>query len=221
MIKIALVDDHELFRKSIAMLLNSLEDIQVTFDTNDGNDLLKYLKKSPVDIAMIDLRMPQMDGYELCRLLKEKYPEVKVVIVSQLNIKESVYKCIELGADGFISKDAPTEQLLKGIKSVMDREYYFDMELTDLLKQAISNRHNGYHQEQSDRVHIGFSKREIEIIKLSCREFSNKQIAEHLNISTRTVEKHRNRMMERTGSKNFIGIIVFVLKHQLLYIEEV
>lgn len=220
MTTVALVDDHQLFRKSLSMLLNAFEGISTVFDTDNGLELLDFLKTSPLDIVLLDLQMPLMDGYEVCRKLKEQYPSVKIIILSQLNTKEAIYKVMDLGANGFFTKNSPPEQLEAAIKSVMEKDYYFDLELSSVIREAMQ------WDKKSPVISfnancINFSKREIEIVTLSCKEFSSKEIAGKLFISVRTVEKHRNHIMEKTNSKNFIGAILFALKKNLITLDSI
>lgn len=220
MVTVALVDDHQLFRKSLSLLLNSFEGISAVFDTDNGKNLLEFLGDSSLDVALLDLQMPLMDGYELCKLLRNDYPEVKIIIVSQLTTKESVHKVMELGANGFFTKNSPPEQLEIAIKSVMEKDYYFDLELSAVIREAIlwEKKIPGNSFNHSN---MNFSRREIEIIMLSCREFSSKEIATHLFISVRTVEKHRNHIMEKSNSKNFIGAILYALKNQYISLGDI
>lgn len=220
MIKVALVDDHLLFRKSLSLLLNGLENISIVYDTDDGGSLLEYLETFPLDIILLDLQMPLMDGYELCKLLRAKFPLVKIIIVSQLNSREAVHKVMELGANGFFTKNAPPEHLENAIRSVMEKDYYFDLELSAVIREAILWEKK-FPAVSFTSDGINFSKREIEIIVLSCRELSSKEIASKLFISVRTVEKHRNHIMIKTNSRNFIGAILFALKRKLIALNDI
>jgi DNA-binding NarL/FixJ family response regulator len=219
MVTVALVDDHQLFRKSLSLLLNTFENISTVFDTDNGKNLLDFLEDSPLDVALLDLQMPLMDGYELCKLLKNNYPHIKIIIVSQLTTKEAVHKVMELGANGFFTKNSPPEQLEVAIKSVMEKDYYFDLELSAVIREAILWQKkltvNSYGISNS------FSRREIEVLLLSCKELSSKEIASSLYISVRTVEKHRNHIMEKSQSKNFIGAILYALKNNYISLDEI
>jgi DNA-binding NarL/FixJ family response regulator len=220
MITVGLVDDHQLFRKSLALLLNSFDGITTIFDTDNGNKLLDFLQTSSIDVALLDLQMPLMDGYQLCSQLKARFPLIKIIIVSQLTTKEAVHKVMELGANGFFTKNSPPEQLEVAIKSVMEKDYYFDLELSAVIREAILWEKK-YPSKLFNVDGGSFSKREIEIILLSCREYSSKEIASQLYISVRTVEKHRNHIMEKASSKNFIGAILFALKKNYILLDDV
>lgn len=220
MVTVALVDDHQLFRKSLCLLLNSFEGISTVFDTDNGKNLLDFLEVSSLDVALLDLQMPLMDGYELCRQLRSNYPQVKIIIVSQLTTKEAVHKVMELGANGFFTKNSMPEQLEVAIKSVMEKDYYFDLELSAVIREAILWEKK-IPANFFANGNISFSRREIEIMMLSCREFSSKEIASNLYISVRTVEKHRNHIMEKSNSKNFIGAILYALKNQYISLNDI
>ena len=220
MISIGLVDDHQLFRKSLSVMLNTIDGLSVIYDTDNGKELLDFLSDKSLDIALLDIQMPLMDGYELCKLLRIKFPKIKILIVSQITTREAVHKVMELGANGFFTKNSPPEQLGIAIRSVMEKDYYFDMALSAVLREAIlweKNLKNKTFNVNEDH----FTVREMEIIKLSCKEFCCKEIANQLYISLRTVEKHRNNIMEKTNSKNFIGSILFALKNQFILLEEI
>ena len=219
MIKIALVDDHQLFRKSLSLLISTFEGIEVTYDTSDGLAFLEVSKNEYFDVLLLDIQMPILDGYEVCKRLKLSNPEIKILIISQLTSKEVVHQIMECGANGFFTKNSPPELLEQAIKSVIEKDYYFDMELAAVLREAIlwqkkSDYNVDFNQE------ISFSIREVEIIKLIAQEMSSKEIGDALFISNRTVEKHRIRIMEKTSSKNFIGVVLFALRANLISITE-
>ncbi|MDY0088739.1 MAG: response regulator transcription factor [Flavobacteriaceae bacterium] len=220
MIKIALVDDHQLFRKSLSLFVASFEGVSVIFDTDDGIELTEFMDYNDVDLVLLDIQMPKMDGYEICALLKEQFKDVKILIVSQLTTKEAIHKIMELGANGFFTKNSPPEQLELAIRSVMEKDYYFDMELASVVREAILWErklltNNDYKHQ------VNLTSREVEIIKMACREMNSIEIGDKLCISTRTVEKHRNRIMEKTNSKNFIGVVLFAIKSNYILIDEI
>ncbi|TBX66134.1 response regulator transcription factor [Flavobacterium silvisoli] len=218
MIKIAIVDDHQLFRKSLALTLISFGEIQVVFDTDDGAKMLDFLREHTVDIVLIDLQMPRMDGFELCSEIRKNFTKIKVLIVSQLTTKEAIHKVMELGVNGFFTKNSPPEQLEQAIKSLVEKEYYFDIELSSVLREAYLWEKK-FRDENKFQGQINLTRREIEILELSSLEMSSKEIAEKLFISVRTVETHRVHIMEKTKSKNFIGCIVFAIKNHFISIN--
>lgn len=221
MIRIALVDDHQLFRKSLGLLIATFDEVDVVFDTDDGTKLLERLENGEqIDVVLLDIQMPIMDGFEICTLLKKSNPDVKILIVSQLTTKEAVHKIMDCGANGFFTKNSPPELLEQAIKGVMNKDYYFDMELAAVVREAIlweKKVQSTFNFTQK----INLTGREVEIILMACKEMSSIEIGDKLCISTRTVEKHRKRIMEKTESKNFIGVVLYALKCNAIYLEDI
>ena len=219
MIRVALVDDHQLFRKSLALLISTCEGITVAYETNDGNSFLEIVKSEFFDVLLLDIQMPILDGYEVCKRLKLINPEIKILIISQLTSKEVVHQIMECGANGFFTKNSPPEVLEHAIKCVIENGYYFDMELAAVVREAILWEKNSDNTLDLTSA-ISLSPREIEIIKMIAREMSSKEIGAALFISGRTVEKHRVRIMEKTSSKNFIGVVLFALRANVIQLSE-
>jgi two-component system, NarL family, response regulator DegU len=218
MLKIGLVDDHRLFRKSLALLIDSIERAEVVLQAGNGKELMEQLETIPVDLVLLDIQMPEMDGFETCKQLRKHYPDVKILIISQLTTKESIHRVMELGANGFFSKDAEPEKLEKAIKDIRAKDYFFDDDLASVIREAILWEKRKPSSLLDAPAPI--TRREMDIIRLACKELSSSEIADKLFINVRTVETHRKRIMEKTDSKNFIGVVLFALRHELLLLEE-
>jgi two-component system response regulator DegU len=137
MLKIGIVDDHQLFRKGLALLVNSFKDAEVALEAGNGKELLDLLETITIDILLLDIQMPEMDGYETCTIVRERYPNIKVLIVSQLTTREAVHKIMEFGAHGFFSKNSDPYQLEHAILSINDKDFYFGKELGTIIREAI------------------------------------------------------------------------------------
>jgi len=218
MIKIALVDDHKLFRKSLSLLINSFNGINVVFDSADGYNFLQYIEETDIDVLFLDIEMPILNGFEVCSKAKLIDPKLKIIILSQLTSKEAVHKVMEIGANGYFTKNSSPEMLEEAINNVMDKDYYFNISLSSVIREALLWNKKRTSTIETDKVSL--TSREIEIVQLATREKCSKEIADSLNISTRTVEKHRKHIMEKTQSKNFIGVILYALKHNLIKLDE-
>ncbi|SEI63413.1 response regulator transcription factor [Flavobacterium terrigena] len=220
MIKVALVDDHQLFRKSLSMLLSSFEGVDVIYDTNDGLAFLKYAESEVIDVLLLDIQMPILDGFEVCKRLKLINPDVKILIISQLTSREAIHQIMECGANGFFTKNSSPELLESAMRKVMERDYYFDVELGAVIREAIL-WDKKVHYNTDLTVLVTLTSRELEIIRMACKELSSKEIGDKLCISTRTVEKHRKRIMEKTNSKNFIGVVLYALKTNAISLSNI
>jgi two-component system response regulator DegU len=218
MLKIGIVDDHQLFRKGLVLLVNTFKDMEVVLEAGNGMQLLEMLGSITIDILLLDLQMPRMDGYQSCIAVRERYPDVRVLIISQLTTREAVHKIMENGAHGFFSKNSDPGQLEQAIHSVNEKDFYFSQELGSIIKEAILWEKKKLNMPMPD---VSITQREMDVIKLACKEYSSIEIADKLCITVRTVDTHRKRIMERTNSKNFIGVILYALRHGLLSLEDI
>lgn len=137
MLRIGIVDDHLLFRKSMTLLINSFEGMRVVIDAENGKQFLGQLSTNVIDVVLLDIQMPVMDGYETCKLLLSRFPEVKILIISQLTSRESIHKIMELGAHGYFTKNTNPEQLELAIRSMHEEGFYFGLELGTVIKEAL------------------------------------------------------------------------------------
>ncbi len=217
MIKVGIVDDHTLFRKGLIMMVNSFEGISVVLEAADGRQFLDSLPDNDIDLVLLDLQMPNMDGYKTCEVLRERHPDIRILIISQQTTRESIHKVMELGAHGYFTKNSDPVQLESAIRSLNDKGFYFGMELGTVLREAILwDAKNPSRQALASHA---LTEREIEIIRLAACELSSQEIADRLFINARTVETHRKHIMEKTGARNFIGAVLFAVKHNLISVE--
>ena len=210
-IKIAQVDDEALFLEGISLLLSNVEHINVIKTANNGLEFLDALEKTSEsdfpDIALVDIQMKPMDGFELTENLKDKYPALKVIILSSHYKSNVLGHMIKLGISAFIPKNANKELLITAIESVNNSGVYFTQTDKEMLKQYMNS--NSKKVTLSDKGKL--SNREISIIKLICLERTNQEIADELFLSKRTVEGHRRRILEKVGAKNTAGLVVYAI----------
>jgi DNA-binding NarL/FixJ family response regulator len=208
MIKLALADDQNLFRKGMAMLLRELDGMEVTLECANGKDLLKAIAVVPVDIVLLDLEMPVMDGVETMKRMRTDHPGVKVLVLSMHSEEKFIVHLMELGANGYLLKTAEATEVENAIRSVAESGYYFSDMVSQVMLQGLVKK---------DKVRPYFnvidplSEREIEVLKLICAEKTTPEIAEQLFLSPRTVEGHRNNILLKTGARNVAGLVVFAM----------
>jgi two-component system response regulator DegU len=217
MLRIGIADDHRLFRKGLAGLLNSFENVTVVLEAENGMQLLELMENTAIDLLITDLQMPEMDGFETCKVVRQSYPDVKILVVSQLTTKEAIVQIMQTGVHGYFSKDSNPDQLQEAIFSIRDKDFYFGQELGAVIREAILWEKKTKTSVAND---IPLTKREIEVIRMACKEYSSLEIAEKLFINVRTVETHRKKIMEKTESRNFIGVVLYALKNGLVRIED-
>ncbi|MGB8359500.1 MAG: response regulator transcription factor [Bacteroidales bacterium] len=210
-IRIALADDHQLFRNGLKILLGSYPEFEVLAEASNGNELLKALGNTPCDIVLMDISMPEMDGVEATGRLARQMPDTRVIALSMYGEEEYYYKMVDAGAKGFILKDSDISEVHDAIVAVHKGGNYFSQELLYHVIKRIKNR-------EQEVKSSSLSKREREILLKICEGLSNHEIADALFISKRTVDKHRANLLAKTGSKNTASLILYAIKNRLIEI---
>lgn len=206
-IQVALVDDHQLFRSGINFIISDTEDIEIAFEASNGQEFLDFLEQYQPDLVLMDINMPVVDGVEATRKALEKYPDLKVLVLSMFGEVDYYNTMIDLGVKGFILKDIDNDELIDAIRKVNRGGSYFSQELLlQLIKQKPGD----------DEVEL--TRREKEVLELICVGHSNQEISEKLFISQRTVERHRSSLLFKTDSKNSVSLVVFSIKNGLVKI---
>ena len=205
--EIIITDDHRLFRSGLKYLLEATGKFHVVAEAANGAELISLLDTVKPDLIILDINMPEMNGIEATRLALKKFPDLKILILSMFGEREYYHILMDLGIRGFLLKDADNEEFFLAINKILNGETYFAQEL---LLNLI--------QETSAHQHLKISDREKEILDLISRGMSNQEIATMLKISQRTVERHRTNLLEKTGSRNSIRLVIYALKNNLISI---
>jgi len=211
-IKLAVVDDQLLFRQGLIALLKDNEELEIVIEASNGKELLEQLKKKKVDIIITDLEMPEMDGIEATEHVRNKYPDVKILALTMHNDDSFVIHLIEKGANGFLLKDYDIELIIDAIYAVTETGYYFNDRVSKAMVKGLIKSKKILPKFNQMRL----TDREIEVIRLICKEYTNKEIATKLYVSPRTVDGHRERIMQKIAAKNVAGIIMYAVKHHLI-----
>ncbi len=215
-IKIALADDHVLFRKGFVSLLEMEDDFEVVLEANNGLELIQRIKGIEVDIVLMDMEMPEMDGMEATVQLQGIDPSIKVVMVSSHDDDEIILAAVEKGAKGYMVKDADPDDVIEAIRSVKQNGFFFQAQVSSLLLKGIVQKDLFKTQFSPQEM---LTPREKEVLQLIFEEKTTAEIAELLFLSPRTVEGYRKNMLEKVGVRNSVGLVVFGLKHNLLALE--
>ncbi len=208
-IRIALADDHHLFRNGLKILLGAFSEFEVVAEASNGNELLRQLAHASADIILMDISMPEMDGIEATAEISNLYPDSKVIALSMYGEEEYYYNIVDAGAKGFILKDSDISDVKEAIETVYKGGNYFSQELLYHVIRKIKNR-------EQEVKGSSLSKREKEILLKICEGLSNHEIAESLFISKRTVDKHRANLLAKTNSKNTASLILYAIKNKLI-----
>lgn len=214
MLNIAIADDHQLFRKSLILLVNSFEQMEVVLEASNGEELLEKLKITKVDIVLLDLQMPRMDGFATIPEINKHYHQVKILVLTLLNDMVTIRKIMNLGVQGYFTKNTNPQELKKAILKLSNDGFHFEKKLASIIENIVTPF------DKKPKTSINFTEREMEVLLLTTKEYSGTEIAHLLNISPRTVEKHKRNLMDKTDSKNFIGVIIYAFLHNQLSSKE-
>jgi len=219
-LNLALVDDHEIFRKGLVLLLRSIENVGTISEASNGKEFLAMIDKQEFDVVFMDVKMPIMNGIEVTKLALEKNPSLKIIGLSMFGEEEYLESMIESGVEGFLLKKADLKEIEKAINLIAAGKNYFSEELVASLTKKFGNAGKNEKNEEfvanSDTEKI--SKREVEILQLICKGFSNIEIAEKLFISPRTVDGHRANIISKTCVKNTANLVMYAIKNGLVKI---
>jgi len=212
LIQLALVDDHQMFREGLKAILSDTKQYNVVLECENGREFMTSYD-SAIDVILMDLDMPLMNGLQTMEALYQIDKEAKIVFISQNREAKSISRLMELGARGYLVKDATTEELKAAIHSVHETGFYFN----DIVSQSLLVKLARKEQIQP-RFNQGeqLSNREWEVLKLICEEMTTKEIGEKLFLSPKTVENHRTRIMSKTGVRNSAGLVIYAIKNKLI-----
>lgn len=218
-IKVALIDDQQLFRHGLAQLIRGTEDFDLIYEAENGRHFLDQLEAQKVlpDIALIDMHMPEMNGVELNDALQKHYPSIKVIVLSVYDQDRFIGKMIQAGACGYLTKNCETEELLLAIRTTYKSGFYFNSATLEAMRKV--SKYNDNAIINFNNIPIELTGREQEVLQFICKEMTNAEIGATLFISPRTVEGHRNSLLAKAGCRNTAGLVVFAIKNGLFQLE--
>jgi DNA-binding NarL/FixJ family response regulator len=217
-ISIAIIDDQNIFRQSLAMLINSIPGFELVADAQSGADflgILKSLQQLP-DIALMDMNMPGMNGIELNEILHREYPQIKVIVLSIHAQERLISKMVAAGASAYLVKNCDKAELITALNTVHNTGFYMNRQVLIAIQNTSDQRNKPI--KTFDSIPFELTNREKQILELVCREYASPEIAEKLFLSVRTVEGHRNNLLLKTQSRNTAGLVLFAVKHHLIEI---
>lgn len=216
-IRIGLADDEELFRKGIAFILEREPDFEVVFEAENGQKLLDTLADMDElpDVVLTDLKMPMINGIEATKAVLKKYPEVKVIALTSYNTRGFIANMVDIGAAAFLVKNSTPKTVKHTVREVVSRGFYYNYQVMQIIQDELQG---GQHRTVIDADEL--TSREKEVLQLICDQLTTQEIAERLFISPRTVEGHRNNLLQKTNSKNVAGLVLFAIRHNLVILDK-
>jgi DNA-binding NarL/FixJ family response regulator len=212
-VKVAIADDHALFRAGVKTALSMKKDVQLIAEADNGMQLLNLLKHIEPDVILLDIQMPIMDGIATLPEIRKIYPDVKVIILSMHDDASVISKMMEIGANSYLTKNSDSESIYQAIKTCYEQEFFFN----DLTNKALLNGlRTKRTMEQNLPQDVHLTEKEITILKLMCEEKSTKEIADIVDLSPRTVEAIRDKLKSKTGVKSMAGLVLYAVKNGII-----
>ena len=216
-IKLALCDDHNLFRVGLASILTQIPDFELILEAANGQELIDKIPRKTPDVVLLDLQMPVLDGIATADYLRENHPLIKIVVLTMHDEDRMVLHLLEKGVSGYLLKDADPGEVEKAIRKVMDDGVYLNDFVSRAMLRKMINTPTAVKQSSSFyNSKVLLSEREKEVLKLICEGMSTAEISEKIFLSPRTVEGHRLRILEKTGTKNTAGMVAYAFKNNLV-----
>lgn len=215
-LNIGIAEDHQVMIDGLTALLEEFEDLKVTIKAKNGVDLLEQLEAHQPDVILMDINMPEMDGIEASSKVKEKYPDIAIIILSMFDHVKLIKECLKAGVDGYLLKETGIDELKEAIVNVSKGETHFSKPVADKILQRKNKEKPRKSNIRPADLPITLTPREIEVLQLICEEYTSNEIAAELYISVNTIETHRRHLLNKTKSKNVIGLYRYAAQHNLL-----
>ena len=212
-IKVAIADDHKIFRDGIRMSLNHREFIKILWEAEDGKDLMHKLQIKQPDILLMDIRMPQIDGMNAIGMIRKEYEEVKIIVLTMYDDQEMITKMMEMGANAYLTKTTDPDEIYQAILTCMNDDFYFN----DLVNKAVLLKLQ--HKKTTRQFYpnpVKFSEKELNILKCIAQDKTTEEISKEVFLSPRTIETIRQKMKEKVGAKTIAGLVMYAMRNKML-----
>ncbi|SEM64376.1 two component transcriptional regulator, LuxR family [Chitinophaga rupis] len=211
---IAIVDDHTMFRKGLCALIDLFPRYRVLFDAANGKDFINRLHPGQLpDIVLLDIKMPEMDGFETARWINAHYPDMKILALSTMDADTVIIKMIRSGAKGYVLKDADPKELNLAFDEVLAKGYFYNDQLSRKILQSISGLTD---EKNMLGTLVKLTDRELQFLKLACSEKSYQQIAGEMFLSERTVDGYRESLFKKLGVNTRVGLVIYAIKNNMV-----
>jgi DNA-binding NarL/FixJ family response regulator len=217
LIRVAIADDQSIFRNGVIATLKPYPHLVVTCDANNGTTLLEKLKTATVDVLLLDMKMPDMDGVQVCKSVKQLYPQIHVIGFSVYDHHYYISSMFEAGASGYLLKDIDALEIVRAIETVMkDGNYLHENASLPLIQKLISLNHPSVYYDAEQAIPL--KPYEIDILKHVANGLTAVEIAEHMKLSSKTIENYRTLMMAKVGAKNIAGLVTYAIKKGIVLV---
>jgi len=208
-IKVIIIDDHQIVRDGIKAILSSAENIFIVGEGGSADDCFEILNNEKVDVALVDISLPQKSGIELTKELSARYPDIKVLVLSMYTSEDFIISAINAGAKGYLPKNTTKKELVNAIVKINKGEEFFSPNISDILLKSYINKAK---VNCNEKKKISLSEREMEILQLYAEGLTNQQISERLFISVHTVATHKSHIMQKLNIKTTLQLLKYAIE---------
>jgi DNA-binding NarL/FixJ family response regulator len=214
-IKIAIADDHKIFRDGIKMSLSGKENLKMLWEAEDGKDMMHKITIKMPDVLLMDIRMPEIDGINAIQILRKEYEVIKIIVLTMYDDQQMINKMMEMGANAYLTKTTDPEEIYEAILTCMNDDFYFN----DLVNKAVMGKlmqKKNVRQIYADSLPVTFSEKEIKILQLLSEDKTTEEISKIVFLSPRTVETIRQNMKSKVNAKTIGGLIMYAMRNKLI-----
>ncbi|MDQ6845159.1 MAG: response regulator transcription factor [Bacteroidota bacterium] len=214
-ITIAIADDHKIFRDGIKMALSPRHNLKMIWEAEDGKDLLHRMEIKKPDVLLMDIRMPEIDGINAIELLRKKYQELKIIVLTMYDDQQMISKMMEMGANAYLTKTTDPDEIYEAILTCMNEDFYFNQLVNNAVMGKLMQKKN-VRQHYGSHIPITFSEKELKILQLLAEDKTTEDISKIIFLSPRTIETIRQNMKNKVGAKTIGGLITYGLRNKMI-----
>lgn len=214
-IRVAIADDHKIFRDGIRMALKDKEFLKIVWEAEDGKDLMHKLKIKLPDVILMDIRMPEIDGINAISIIRKEFESIKIIILTMYDDQEMITKMMEMGANAYLTKTTDPEEIYQAILTCMNDDFYFN----DLVNKAFKGRlmqKKGVRQNYGAHAPVNFNEKEVKILQLLAEDKTTEEISKIIFLSPRTIETIRQNMKNKANTKTIGGLIMYAMRNKII-----
>lgn len=215
LIKIAIADDHKIFRDGIKMALAGKENLKMLWEAEDGKDLMHKVAIKKPDVLLMDIRMPEIDGINAIEMLRKEYEDIKIIVLTMYDDQQMISKMMEMGANAYLTKTTDPEEIYEAILTCMNDDFYFNSLVNNAVMGKLIQQKN-VRQHYGSTVPINFNEKEIKILQLLAQDKTTEEISKIIFLSPRTIETIRQNMKTKVGAKTIAGLIMYGMRNKLI-----
>ena len=215
LIKIAIADDHKIFRDGIKMALAGKDDLKMLWEAEDGKDLMHKVAIKKPDVLLMDIRMPEIDGINAIEMLRKEYEDIKIIVLTMYDDQQMISKMMEMGANAYLTKTTDPEEIYEAILTCMNDDFYFNSLVNNAVMGKLIQKKN-VRQHYGNIVPVNFNEKEIKILQLLAQDKTTDEISKIIFLSPRTIETIRQNMKTNVGAKTIAGLIMYGMRNKLI-----